>query len=211
MGWRNCGASLALIGEVNTRWPARDRSSDGTIGDAAHASRSSDHNPWVVVAGMGVVRARDIDKDGIDAPWLAEYLRQLGARGDNRLTGGGYVIFNRRITVPNFSGWKAYTGSNPHTHHLHVSFSRDRAGFDSSAGWGIAGGGSAPAPATGGDPLVRAAQAKLKAAYRGYAGNLIVDGIPGPKTAAALREFQARSHLPTTGVVDAATRAALRI
>ncbi len=211
MAWRNCNASLRLVDEVNRRWPGRDKSSDGTIGDAAHASRSSDHNPWVVVGGQGVVRARDIDKDGIDAGWLAEYLRGLGARGDARLAGGGYVIWNRRITTPNFSGWKAYTGSNPHTHHVHVSFSRNQAGFDSNAGWGIVGAPAAAPASSGGDPLVRAAQARLKAAYKAYAGDLVVDGIPGPKTAAALREFQSRSGLPTTGVLDAATRRALGV
>lgn len=143
MTWRNCAASMTLLAEVNARWPGRDRASDGTIGDAAHATRTSDHNPWVIVEKVGVVRARDIDKDGIDAPWLAEFLRKRGHVGDPRLAGGGYLIFNRRITGPDFSGWKTYTGSNPHTAHLHVSFSRNRAGFDSTAAWGI----TAPAPA----------------------------------------------------------------
>lgn len=73
------------------------------------------------------------------------------------------------------------------------------------------GGAPAASASSGGDPLVRAAQAKLKAAYRAYAGNLVVDGIPGPKTAAAVREFQSRSKLPTTGIVDVATRRALGI
>ena len=147
MAWRNCKASVALIGEINAKWPGRDRASDGTIGDASHATRSSDHNPWVIVAGQGVVRARDIDKDGIDANWLAEHLRQLGAKGDPRLAGGGYVIFNRRITNPDFRSWRVYIGSNPHTAHLHVSFSRNASGFDSPAGWGIA---AAATPAGGG-------------------------------------------------------------
>lgn len=209
MGWRNCAASLALVDEINRRWPGRDKSSDGTIGDAAHASRSSDHNPWVVVGGTGVVRARDVDKDGIDAPWLVEYLRGIGARGDARLTGGGYIIFNRRITVPDFTGWKSYTGSNPHDHHFHVSFSRNQAGFDSEAGWGIVVGGGNAAPAGGGNDLVRRAQAKLKAAYRAYAGHLAVDGVLGPQTVAVLREFQTRARISVSGALDAATVAAL--
>lgn len=150
MAWRNCGASLALVAEVNARWPNRDKASDGTIGDAAHATRTSDHNPFIIVDNIGVVRARDIDKDGIDAPWLAEYLRTLGAAGDRRLTGGGYVIFNRRITMPNWSGWRVYAGTNPHDHHVHVSFSLNRAGFDSTAGWGISG---APTPTAVEDDL----------------------------------------------------------
>ena len=135
--WRNCRASVALINEINALWPNRDRSSDGSIGDAAHATRQSDHNPWVVVDGIGVVRARDIDKDGIPAADIAEYLRQLGARRDPRLYPNGYVIFNRRITSPDFGSWRTYTGSNPHTSHIHVSFSTSKSGFDSDAPWGL--------------------------------------------------------------------------
>lgn len=135
MAWRNCNASMALIDYVNTRWPERDKSSDGTIGDIAHATRSSDHNPWVILGGMGIVRARDIDKDGIDAAWLAEELRKLGERGDPRLAGGGYIIFNRRITSPDFKHWNVYTGTNPHDKHIHVSFSLNQAGYDSKAAW----------------------------------------------------------------------------
>lgn len=138
--WRNCNASLTLLSAVNSLWPHRDKASDGTIGDAEHATRDSDHNPWVVDAnGIGVVRARDTDVDGIDAAWLAERLRLLGAAGDRRLIGGGYVIFNRRITKPDFSGWLAYHGINPHTSHIHTSFSRDAAGYDSSAPWNLEG------------------------------------------------------------------------
>lgn len=130
---------MALVAEVNAKWPVRDKGSDGTIGDASHFSQgsASDHNPWVIVSGVGVVRARDIDRDGIDAAWLAEYLRTLGSAADPRLVNGGYVIYNNRITAPNFSTWRVYTGSDPHTSHIHVSFSRDQVGFDSSAAWGI--------------------------------------------------------------------------
>lgn len=140
MGWRNAQASMVLVAEVNARWPRRDKSSDGTIGDAAHAARTSDHNPWLSKGGQGIVRARDVDKDGIDAPWIVEHLRQLGARRDPRLWPNGYVIFNRRITRPDFSGWAVYRGSNPHDKHFHVSFSTDASpsGFDSTAPWGIA-------------------------------------------------------------------------
>lgn len=162
--WRNCKASVALVEEINVRWPGRDKTSDGTIGDAAHAARTSDHNPWVVIVEngreMGIVRARDIDHDGIDAAWLAEYLRQLGAKGDARLAGGGYVIYNRRITNPDFKSWRTYTGSNPHTAHVHVSFSTNRAGYDSTASWGIAG-GSAPTPTDPEAPELNSEERKL--------------------------------------------------
>lgn len=151
MTWRNCQASQSLVAAINTRYPGRDRGSDGTIGDAAHAARSSDHNPWVTVAGVGVVRARDVDRDGVDAAWIVEELRKLGAAGDRRLASGGYLIYRSRITRPDWSGWATYKGSNPHDKHFHVSFSRDPAGFDSPAGWLFLGGTpvpvTAPAPA----------------------------------------------------------------
>ncbi|WP_205669992.1 peptidoglycan-binding protein [Amycolatopsis sp. CFH S0078] len=222
MAWRLAYALIDLRNEVNTRWPNRDKTSDGTIGDAAHASRSSDHNPWVIDrTGMGVVRAIDIDKDGIDAAWLAEYLRQRGRTGhdgrtgDHRLTNGGYVIYNRRITNEDFSGWHAYTGSNPHTSHVHVSFSRTN--YDDRAGWGIAGGGPAPAPAPSGrptlqqgstGPAVSELQAFLNRVYPAYS-KLVVDGIFGSATADVVREFQRRSGLGVDGIVGAQTWAKL--
>lgn len=215
MAWRLANALVDLRNEVNTRWPGRDKSSDGTIGDAAHASRSSDHNPWVKdSAGVGVVRAIDVDVDGIDSGWLAEYLRQRGQGGDRRLTGGGYVILNRRITNSDFSGWHAYTGSNPHTSHVHTSFSLTH--YDDRGSWGIAG-GSGPAPPTSGRPTLKEGstgqavtdlQAFLNRAYPAYS-KLAVDGAFGPKTTAVVKEFQRRSGLAVDGIVGAQTWAKL--
>ncbi len=152
MAWRNCAASLTLVAAVNAKWSGRDKGSDGTIGDAAHAARTSDHNPWVIVDGVGVVRARDIDVDGVDMAWLMEQLRLLGAAGDPRLAGGGYLIFNRRITRSDWSGWAVYKGSNPHDKHGHVSFSRNPAGFDSPAPWPFLGGPAVVSPQVGAAP-----------------------------------------------------------
>lgn len=138
--WRMCVAGATLRAETNARWPRRDKASDGGIGDATHASRSSDHNPWIKKPpppSMGIVRATDTDVNGIDAAWFAEHIRKRGAAGDPRLINGGYVIFNRRITTPDWKGWKVYTGTNPHTSHVHVSFTRDLAEFDLSLPWGI--------------------------------------------------------------------------
>jgi len=145
MTWRNCGASVRLLEAVNARWPNRSKASDGTIGDTSHQAKASasDHNP----NAQGIVRARDITANGIDAPWLVEHLRQLGVSGDHRLVGGGYLIFNRRITKPDFSGWSVYAGANPHVSHAHVSFSRSPAGYDSQAAWAL--GSSAPAAPEG--------------------------------------------------------------
>lgn len=217
--WRNCNASLRFVEALNVAYPRRDKASDGTIGDAAHATRSSDHNPWVVVAGKGVVRARDVDKDGIPAAAIVEALRKLGAAGDPRLTGGGYIIFNRRITTPDFKGWKVYTGSNPHDKHFHISFSLRQAGFDSNAPWAIFAGGTTP-PATGGakagdgvlelgdaGPSVVQLQKVLSRWYPDRA--ITADGDFGPATLALVKHFQGKAGLTVDGVAGPATLAAL--
>jgi hypothetical protein len=153
--WRNCLASVYLLKEVNTRWPDRDKASDGTIGDPAHSARVSDHNP----NSAGVVRARDIDEDlGRDAlgqgkgmAWLVAHLRQLAIGGDPRLNGGGYIIYEGRICGGSKGwDWRPYTG-NPHTKHAHISFSRNAAAYDSRAPWGISKPFTAPKPPNPGD------------------------------------------------------------
>jgi hypothetical protein len=42
---RLVAAGVTLRAQVNKRWPTREKASDGWIGDRAHASRKSDHNP----------------------------------------------------------------------------------------------------------------------------------------------------------------------
>lgn len=147
MGWRNCKASITLANELNARWLNRDKASDGTIGDAAHASRNSDHNPWVTDShGVGVVRARDIDEDldgnpapgYMDARVVFERLLALARAGDDRLNGGGYLIYEGLIYSEknNWQG-RVYDGPNKHNQHLHISFSRYASGYDSTAPWGL--------------------------------------------------------------------------
>lgn len=68
-----------------------------------------------------------------------------------------------------------------------------------------------PAVSGSGDPLIRAAQQKLKTNYPAYAGKLTVDGINGAATKAAVKEFQRRSGLQADGIIGAKTRAKLGI
>lgn len=133
-----------LRAQINAHWPKRDHGSDGTIGDAAHLAEGSgsDHCPWL----DDTVRALDVDVDGIDAAWLAESLRRTGAAGDHRLTGGGYVIYDHRITTPDWTAWVEYTGGDPHTSHVHVSVTRQPAGFRDGSHWAFLDGTPAPAP-----------------------------------------------------------------
>jgi hypothetical protein len=108
--------------QADDAYPDRDRSSDGTIGDARHATSKSDHNPCV---RTGFVRAFDLDAslDGKDATahYLADQIR-VNAKSDKRIA---YVIFNKRIASKRtLWRWIKYRGTNPHTKHIHISFSK---------------------------------------------------------------------------------------
>jgi hypothetical protein len=115
----------ALFAEVDQMAPRRRRRSDGAVGDAAHQTRKSDHNPDR--SAGGIVRAIDVTHDpagGCDCNQIARRLRE---RRDPRVA---YIIFNRRIMAGNDGPspwvWRRYTGASPHTHHMHVSIRHTR-------------------------------------------------------------------------------------
>jgi len=136
---------VALRSEFNRIAPARDKASDGSIGDAAHRRRSSDHNP----DETGTVPIRDADRlnevHGLDVdvnlrrPGLTmervvqHILARCRSGAEKRLR---YIIFNRRIWEAS-NDWRerAYSGDNPHTEHAHFSASYDTAREASTASW----------------------------------------------------------------------------
>lgn len=147
VAWRVARSLDTLLGQLNAAAPRRSKASDGSIGDAAHASRDSDHNPWY---GPGVVTARDYTHDpagGLDCQWLAG---ALVASRDPRIK---YVIYNRRICDSrpgsNPWAWMPYSGTNPHTKHLHLSV-MDNASCDDTRGWSLSGVAPTPPPARNG-------------------------------------------------------------
>lgn len=116
---------VRLRDEFNQIAPARDKASDGWIGDSAHSSRSSDHNP----DSRGLVHAIDVDTDLRESDLTMQkcvdkvlsHCRRSSSDPLNeaRLT---YIIWDRHIYEA--PGWskQPYTGSSdPHTNHAHFS------------------------------------------------------------------------------------------
>lgn len=113
---------VQLREQADDAYPNRKRNSDGTIGDAKHAARKSDHNPD---PDSGIVRALDLDADfdeqASTAAYVADQIR-IAARTDKRIA---YVIFDRKIaSARSLWRWRKYTGINPHTKHIHISFTK---------------------------------------------------------------------------------------
>jgi hypothetical protein len=191
MAWHVAGSLEKLREQLNSLFPNRSKAADGGIGDAAHATRDSDHNPWY----RNTVTARDFTHDpanGLDCQWLKE---RLVASRDPRIK---YLIWDRRI-ISGAGGpdpWKSrtYRGSNPHTRHLHVSVVASPLCEDRAA-WRLV-----PAttqngfrtlkltdpPMTGDD--VRAVQRVLRAWYS--LPTSFIDGVYGPQTATQVARAQ---------------------
>ncbi len=137
--WYVAPALEELRLQLNEAFPRRSKISDGGIGDEAHASRSSDHNPWVKDAkGVGVVTARDFTHDpagGLDCRWLAD---ELVKHKDPRIK---YVIWDHQMvsSYPAYGykawAWRPYHGVNAHAHHLHLSVNPESRSWSDKKPW----------------------------------------------------------------------------
>jgi hypothetical protein len=209
MTWRLAKSLKKLQTQINEMAPGRSRVSDGSIGDAAHAARKSDHNP----NQQGIVAAIDVTHDplgGCDGRILS---RSLIA--DSRVK---YVIFNSQIWKARTGRWESYGGQNPHDHHVHVSVKPDA--LDQTQDWAvrIAGAPGEVPPAT---PTLTETRPLLKTGSSGEAVQDLqqllnslgfpcgVDGGFGPNTRAAVERFQAAHGLRVDGKVGPDTWRAL--
>jgi hypothetical protein len=150
MAWRVARSLDTLLAQFNSRYPDRSKASDGSIGDAAHAASTSDHNPWVKDGPMGVVTARDFTHDpahGMDIDRLTD---ELAASRDPRIKyviANGYILDSRPGNRP--WQWVRYTGANQHNKHFHLSVMSSKALYDDARPWNIpsfTGGAPAPTP-----------------------------------------------------------------
>lgn len=131
MAWVLTKQLQAFRDQMNAAFPDRDRTSDGTIGDAAHAASSSGHNPDLTANAeyedgdaKDEVRAIDVDADtgdpDVSMEDIVQHLLKMARAG--KLWMIRYMIFDRRIWSA-VDGWaqREYGGPNPHTAHLHLS------------------------------------------------------------------------------------------
>lgn len=202
MSWRVAKSLLLLREQVNAAYPTRGKDSDGTIGNAEHASRSSDHNPWVQDGAEGVVTAMDITHDPprFDSYGFAEMLRR--AR-DPRIK---YVISNRRIWNSQVDPyvWRPYHGSNPHDHHVHISVLPQKSLYDSTTPWKLGVVAASPTPTVPVKQVrstARSGDTSYNVEYLQRMLGVKQSGVFDEETEAAVQEFQKRYGLVADGVV----------
>jgi hypothetical protein len=124
-GWVLAPALKLLVEQLDDFDAARNRASDGSIGDARHQAESySDHNPRRSSNGVWYVTAVDIS----NAPWLDDWITDVLTK-DTRVK---YLIRRRRYwqriawsRSDPLQRWVPYGGSNPHDHHVHISLRMD--------------------------------------------------------------------------------------
>lgn len=221
-GWRTAGAIATLFDQFNARYPGRARTSDGTIGDAKHRSRNSDHNAWY---GPGVVTAGDFTHDprvGMDIDRLTNELVRIR---DPRIK---YLIANDLICNgsrgPSPWVWREYNGPNPHTKHFHLSVLPAPL-CDDRSHWrlpSLAGHLPPPSPVRPPPPVgpglrlgskgaqVTLLQIVLNKWYRRMTP-LVTDGDYGKATEARVKFFQSAAGLVKDGVAGPATLSKLGI
>lgn len=214
--WHVAASLIRLRDQLNAKAPKRSKVSDGYIGDAAHATRDSDHNPWY----NNTVTAADFTNDpsgGMGCPWLATAL--INSR-DRRIK---YIIWNKRILSgaggPSPWVWRAYSGINTHEHHLHISVVATPS-CESTATWNLGVAAPSPTPTPSStrvfsltNPLmqgtdIRDFQAFLNKMFPSYS-KLTADGVYGPASVAVVKIIQGRLGLTADGEVGPATRRAL--
>lgn len=206
-------ALVTLRDQFNRRYPNRSKASDGWIGDQAHASRTSYHNP----DANGWVHAMDITHDpgqGVDIDRITD---ELVASGDSRIL---ELIANGMYWHYSDRRWVKYTGSNQHNKHFHITVKPGPTAMNAT-GWGLPSFGGTPAPApaapapssnvlkvgSSGAEVTRLQQT-LNRVYPAYS-KLVIDGEFGAATESVVKEFQRRSHLTVDGIVGDATKAKL--
>lgn len=218
--WRLAKSLVVLTSELEHAYPD---TVVWNIGDKAHQSTRSDHNPnecCNVVCAVDVVDDTDID--------LPKFVAHLIANPHPNLR---YVIYNR-VIYQRKNGFKpqVYTGPNAHARHAHVSVGsgpdgRSTSGYDSMVSWNIDDLNDAPSPPKPSKPTTKTKPGdRMPTIQRGNKGsrvrmlqglllawgyNIKLDGVFGKNTDKAVRAFQTKYAKPVDGIVGPLTWDAL--
>jgi murein L,D-transpeptidase YcbB/YkuD len=220
--WRMAKSLEVLRQQIDATWPGRSLVADGGVGDLAHQTRKSDHNP----NADGVVTARDFTNDprvGCVSDLVASALYYTK---DPRID---YIISSGMIAYgplgDNGKGrnawlWQAYKGKNPHEHHFHISVRNEARWYDDVSAWSFLDNmrvdkkKAAKGPDKNERPtivlgtkghIVKEAQLALIDA----GAKIVADGWFGDKTKAAVQAFQRARGLIADGEIGPATWTAL--
>jgi hypothetical protein len=129
---RLCAGGVTLRDQVNKKWVSRDKSSDGWIGDSAHAAnvgwgtngRGSYHNP----DPNGIVHAIDLDEDflgkGKGQKIAKEFAEQLATYCRERKDGGriAHIVYEGQVASATANNWYFRGSGFGHFQHIHISF-----------------------------------------------------------------------------------------
>lgn len=195
--------------QLDKRFPKRAKKAEGGIGDNAHKTRTSSHNPDDTAGvkaehndgdGKHEVRARDFDKnlnasDGMTMENVVQLWVKKAREG--KMWWVRYIIFNGRIwhKRDNFVT-HVYTGSNKHPDHAHVNGDfTQHADEVTGTNWYLDELAPAPKPPSSGPKPSKPAP-------------LVVDGALGPKTC---KRLQQELGVPQTGKMDSRTVRALQV
>lgn len=133
MGWVLTTGLATWRRELDEVFPGRDRTSSGTIGNQAHSTSTSGHNPDLTGRAeykdgdrLDEVRASDEDSDlvpGAGIDWMERVIQFVvtkARRGE--YVPFRYLIYKGRIWSRS-DGWKTrvYNGANKHDKHAHFS------------------------------------------------------------------------------------------
>lgn len=142
--WRTAYALSKLRSQIDAAHPGRNRAKDGTIGNVVHCPNenhtgSSDHCLNIIDGDNRVVAALDIthDPQKCDVDKIVEAIR---SDKDSRIK---YIIWNKRICNSSSIGgaapwaWRNYSGSDPHTGHVHFSVKNTKTKYDDESTWKI--------------------------------------------------------------------------
>ena len=127
-----CAAGVTLRDQVNKKWPTREKSSDGWIGDAAHQANSgwgtngkgSYHN----VDPNGIVHAIDLDESflgkGKGQNVAKEFAEQLAAYCRAGKDGGriAHIVYEDQVASATANNWHFRGSGYSHFQHIHISF-----------------------------------------------------------------------------------------